>query len=318
MAHPATYKPSPLSYGSPRTSPFRRPESPASPFRRADSPSSPSTTTRATTPTPLTSPTKPTPQSPLSSPTKSLFQTPQTSPSKLHQTTTTPTSDTNTTPRNLTPQTSPTRASSASIATAIAATHPLNHTNPGLPTQSTKPSTSTISTLPPTQLRLLRESFQILDRDNDGLIIPSDIADMLSQLSLPSHTQEINRFFPPTSSGPQQTTSLPTFLSTLSTLLAPLSSQQELLNAFAAFDERDSGEIDVGELRDAVLNTKTEAGEMGLSAGEVEEAMGGFVGKRAFGKDVGKGAGSGRGEVFRYREWVGGLMGASEEKDGEK
>ena len=97
----------------------------------------------------------------------------------------------------------------------------------------------------------------------------------------------------------------------MSNLLAPLSSQTELLNAFAAFDERDSGEIDVGELRDAVMRTVPEDGERVLRGGEVDEVVGGFVGRRAFGKG---GLGGGRGEVFRYREWVGGVMGVGEER----
>lgn len=76
----------------------------------------------------------------------------------------------------------------------------------------------------------------------------------------------------------------------------------------------------MGELKDALLHTAPEVGERGLGAGEVDEVLGGFVGRRAFGKDMAKnGGGGGRGEVFRYREWVGGVMGVGEEKqEGEK
>lgn len=156
----------------------------------------------------------------------------------------------------------------------------------------------------------MRESFQILDRDNDGLVNRNDVVDMLTNLGQPSNASDVTPFFPP---GAPQTLPLPTFLSTLSSLLAPLSSQTELLNAFAAFDDHDTGEVDVGELRDAVLNN---GGGKGLTSKEVEEAMGGFVGRKAFGKTAGGGA---RGEVFRYREWVGNVMGAGSEKaDGEK
>ena len=90
------------------------------------------------------------------------------------------------------------------------------------------------------------------------------------------------------------------------------------MNAFAAFDERDSGEIDVGELRDAVMHTAPEEGGRVLSGRELDEVVGGFVGRRAFGKGNLTG---GRGEVFRYREWVGGVMGVGEEgkkDEGEK
>jgi Ca2+-binding EF-hand superfamily protein len=165
----------------------------------------------------------------------------------------------------------------------------------------------------------MREGFQILDRDNDGLVNREDVIDMLSQLGQPASASDIAPFFPP---GAPQTLPLPTFLATLSSLLEPLSQQTELLNAFAAFDDHDSGEIDVGELRDALLNTAPEGGEKGVSGREVDEVLGGFVGRRAFGKEnlgakIGGGSG-GRGEVFRYREWVGGVMGGGEEKEGEK
>lgn len=159
----------------------------------------------------------------------------------------------------------------------------------------------------------MREGFQILDRDNDGLVNREDVVDMLTNLGQPSSAGDVTPFFPP---GAPQKLPLPSFLSTLSSLLAPLSSQTELLNAFAAFDDHDSGEIDVGELKDALLHTAPEPGERDLNPREVEEVLGGFVGRRAFGKEnsSSKGGGQGRGEVFRYREWVGGVMGAAEEK----
>ena len=100
---------------------------------------------------------------------------------------------------------------------------------------------------------------------------------------------------------------MPSFLSTLSNLLAPLSSQQELLNAFAAFDDDDSGQINVGELRDTLLHTSPEAGERLMSEREVDQVVNGFTGRRAFGKGVGQ-----RGEVFRYQEFVGSVLGGGE------
>ncbi|KAL8721076.1 MAG: hypothetical protein Q9225_002148 [Loekoesia sp. 1 TL-2023] len=102
---------------------------------------------------------------------------------------------------------------------------------------------------------------------------------------------------------------MPMFLNTLSNLLAPVSSQQELMNAFAAFDEDDSGQIDVKELRDALLHTSPEAGERAMTEREVDQVVGGFTGRRTFGKGIGHG---GRGEVFRYPEFVGSIMGGGE------
>ena len=158
----------------------------------------------------------------------------------------------------------------------------------------------------------MREGFQILDRDNDGLVNRDDVVDMLTNLGQPSSASDVTPFFPP---GAPQTLPLPTFLSTLSSLLAPLSSQTELLNAFAAFDDHDGGEIDVGELKDALLHTAPERGERNLNPREVDEVLAGFTGRKAFSREQARsGGGQARGEVFRYREWVGGLMGAGEDK----
>lgn len=103
---------------------------------------------------------------------------------------------------------------------------------------------------------------------------------------------------------------MPAFLNTLGNLLGPISSQQELLNAFAAFDDDDSGQVDVGELRDALLHTSPESGERPLTEREIEKVMGSFTGRRAFGKGVGK-----RGDVFNYQDFVGAVIGTGNDKD---
>ena len=148
QSHPPTYKPSPLSYGSPRTSPFKRPESPASPFRRPDSPSSPSPAHRPATPT--------------ASPTK----TPLASPYQPQNTATPPSTSGSWTPRGLTPSLtarepppSPTRSSRTATPTAANQAH-----------SAPRPMANgdALSQLPATQVREMREGFQILDRDNDG------------------------------------------------------------------------------------------------------------------------------------------------------
>lgn len=100
---------------------------------------------------------------------------------------------------------------------------------------------------------------------------------------------------------------LAVFLNSLATSLAAMSPSAELLNAFSAFDDDDSGQIDLGELRDALLHTAPEPGERALSEREVDEVMAGFTGRRAFSKSNG-GKGK-RGEVFRYQEFVTGVSG---------
>ena len=131
----------------------------------------------------------------------------------------------------------------------------------------------------------------------------------LGQDSSPS---AISPYFPP---GTLQTINLPAFLNNVSTLLAPLSSAQELLNAFAAFDEDDSGQIDLTELRDALLHTSPEADESPLTEREIDQVVNGFTGRRVFGgkgmKSVGLGAGGKRAEVFRYQEFVGSISGST-------
>ncbi|EPE36157.1 EF-hand [Glarea lozoyensis ATCC 20868] len=172
-------------------------------------------------------------------------------------------------------------------------------------------SSSALSKLQPAQVRELREGFQILDRDSDGLVGREDVADMLTQLGLPSTQADLTSFFPPSS---PQTLTLPAFLSSIATLLASLSPSAEMLSAFSAFDEDDSGQIDVKELRDALLHTAPDPGEKALTEREVDRVMSGFMGRRAFGK-MGGGMGMGkRGEVFRYQEFVSGLAGGSAEE----
>lgn len=126
---------------------------------------------------------------------------------------------------------------------------------------------------------------------------------------LPSNATEVSRFFP--SSG-AQTITLAAFLNNVASSLAPLSPSAELASAFSAFDDDDSGQIDLAELRDALLHTAPEPGERALTAAEVDQVMSGFCGKRAFGGKVKGGGAAGfgkRGEVFRYHEFVNSIAG---------
>jgi hypothetical protein len=44
-----------------------------------------------------------------------------------------------------------------------------------------------LSQLQPAQVRTLRDGFQILDRDSDGIVNREDVADMLTQLGKKTH-----------------------------------------------------------------------------------------------------------------------------------
>ncbi|KAG6022681.1 hypothetical protein E4U41_002207 [Claviceps citrina] len=263
----ASYKPSPLGYGSPpsRSSPFRRPESPASP-----------SPLRHTTPT--NSPTKG-----ASGPGATKFTQAGTPKSVGIDLT-------------LRPQSSDTmiastfsRQSRGNTAQALA-------------------SGNAISQLQPAQVRTLRDGFQILDRDCDGVVNRDDVADMLSQLGLPNGASDVSRFFPPSK---PQTIALAAFLNSLAETLCEMSPSAELLSAFSAFDHDDSGQVDWAELRDALLNTAPEAGEKPLTAAEIDRVVNGFTGRRAFNRNINAQLGAKKGEVFKYNEFVASIMGSN-------
>jgi Ca2+-binding EF-hand superfamily protein len=102
--------------------------------------------------------------------------------------------------------------------------------------------------------------------------------------------------------------SMAAFLSTLSISLAALSPSSELLSAFSAFDDDDSGQVDLAELRDALLHTAPEAGERALTEMEVDKVVNGFTGRRAFSKSIPSGFNK-KGEVFKYQEFVHSVVG---------
>lgn len=107
---------------------------------------------------------------------------------------------------------------------------------------------------------------------------------------------------------------LAAFLNSIATSLVALSPASELLSAFSAFDDDDSGQVDLAELRDALLRTTPEPGERTLTTSEVDKIIAGFSGRRAFSKSSMGGGGLGgprRGEVFRYQEFVNSIMGGN-------
>ncbi|KAG6051710.1 hypothetical protein E4U39_007760 [Claviceps sp. Clav50 group G5] len=273
MSVAASYKPSPLGYGSPptRTSPFRRPESPASP-----------SPLRHTTPT--NSPTK------GASGTGALRLTPGRQSSDFLMTS---------------PQMS-FRAAQRNTAQALT-------------------SSNALSQLQPAQVRTLRDGFQILDRDCDGVVNREDVADMLSQLSsmgpdshiartgLPNSASDVAQFFPPSK---PQTITLAAFLNSLAETLCEMSPSPELLSAFSAFDDDDSGQVDWAELRDSLLHTAPEAGEKALTAAEVDRVINGFTGRRAFNRNINAQLSGKKGEVFKYNEFVASIMGSNGAAEG--
>ena len=157
----------------------------------------------------------------------------------------------------------------------------------------------------------------MLDHNGTGMISQADVADTLSSLGLSDPSQ----FFPP---GAPQRISLAQFLNQLATILVDLSPQQELLNAFSAFDDDDSGQVDVAELTDALLHTAPNAGDRPLTKQDIEAVLGhggGFSGRRVFARNTvgmagvkginGVRPGVKNGDVFRYQEFDGNLTGGN-------
>ncbi|KAH7038188.1 uncharacterized protein B0I36DRAFT_346192 [Microdochium trichocladiopsis] len=301
MSAASGYKPSPLGYGSPaRNSPFRRPESPASPSQATNSQYS-----QRGNITPTTSPTKPSGASFAHSRLGSTASaaSPPTSPSMESG---------NRTPRfggGVPPGGNSQNHLGSPVTISRAA-----------PTKQPSSNGNALSQLQPSQVRTLREGFQILDRNSDGVVTREDVADMLDQLGLPSSQSELSQFFPPSA---PQTMTLAVFINSIATTLAAMSPSTELLSAFSAFDDDDSGQIDVAELRDALLNTAPEPGERSLTPAEVDRIVSGFSGRRAFSKSSvmaaardqhGGGFGAkGKGEVFKYHDFVQSIVGGGKD-----
>ncbi|KAJ5086134.1 Calcium-binding EF-hand [Penicillium argentinense] len=315
------YKPSPLSFGQQRASPFRRPSTPNSPPSGR-------------------------PGTPGSSPSRGY--TPIQSPSKLNQSYTVEDGET-VSPRSPRadpiPQPKFTRElppSPTKGAQGPGSSSPILGSRPrGLSGANTVQTDAAVK-LPPNQVREIREAFQVLDRDNDGLVNKDDVADVLqnigklvllfpqwprqchhyfdtySRAGQDSSPSTLSCFFPP---GSSQTMNFPTFLNTLSQLMAAMSSSQELINALAAFDDEDNGQVDVAELRDALLHTTPEDGGAPLTEEQIDEVFSGFVGRRTFGGRGAKGAGGGmgkRGEVFQYQDFVRSVVGTENGNNGRR
>jgi len=165
-------------------------------------------------------------------------------------------------------------------------------------------STDALSKIPAPLLHSMRESFSVLDRDNSGSVNSADVADMLSQLGLSATPSTLAHYFPDGATS----INLATYLNTLSDMLSVLSQPSELNAAFEAFDDGDDGQIDLGELKDALLHTAPEPGEQRLTEREIDMVVDSFSGRRAFGKGS---RGLGRGEVFRYQEFVASVTGGA-------
>ena len=204
----------------------------------------------------------------------------------------------------------PFRRENNSFSSSVGASRSFSNNANGVSAQ-----TDVLSKLPPQILHSMRESFSVLDSNSTGSINSASVFETMQSLGL--QERNMSQFFP---AGQPQQLSLPQYLNQLANILVQLSPQQELLNALAAFDDDDSGQVDVAELREALLNTVPDPGERVLTERDIEKAMEGFTGRRILGKHAVGIAGvrslDGRsskknGDVFRYQDFVGNLTGGS-------
>jgi Ca2+-binding EF-hand superfamily protein len=128
----------------------------------------------------------------------------------------------------------------------------------------------------------MRESLSVLDRDNSGSVDSAAVGLTATPSTLssyfPSGTQSIN---------------LAAYLNTLADLLSDLSHPSELNAAFEAFDDGDDGQIDLADLKDALLHTAPEPGEEKLTERDIDMVVEGFSGRRAFVANVTGGGNTG-------------------------
>ncbi|BGP23665.1 myosin regulatory light chain 9 [Rhodotorula toruloides] len=110
------------------------------------------------------------------------------------------------------------------------------------------------------QVQVFREAFSLIDQDNDGIISEADLRGLLASLGQqPSHEllHSLLHAQPLSSSSSQPSSpasplpiNFTTFVTLLASHLSPLSPEQEMLEAFACFDERNEGFVRGGEVRE--------------------------------------------------------------------
>ncbi|BGP00727.1 myosin regulatory light chain 9 [Rhodotorula toruloides] len=105
------------------------------------------------------------------------------------------------------------------------------------------------------QVQVFREAFSLIDQDNDGIISEADLRGLLASLGQQPSPRLIHSLLHAQPlSAPPSSTPLPinftTFVTLLASHLSPLSPEQEMLEAFACFDEKNEGFVRGGEVRE--------------------------------------------------------------------
>ncbi|KAK8854798.1 hypothetical protein IAR55_003537 [Kwoniella newhampshirensis] len=133
----------------------------------------------------------------------------------------------------------------------------------GLPSNVSKssqarrePSGGAYTMFTPQQVKQFKEAFTMIDQDGDGRLTESDLRLMLSNLGqTPTHQllQSLLTSRPGSGGSSKGSASeginFTQFLSMMGEHLLQLDPEQDLVDAFACFDEGDTGIVDVNEMR---------------------------------------------------------------------
>ncbi|GAA6050005.1 hypothetical protein JCM3770_001909 [Rhodotorula araucariae] len=115
------------------------------------------------------------------------------------------------------------------------------------------------------QVQTFKEAFSLIDQDNDGVISEADLEGLLKSLSptgqspdpalLSSLLSSRPLTADPTSSVPPWQLNFTAFVTLMASHLSALDPESEMLEAFACFDEDNSGFCDAKEVREWLKST---------------------------------------------------------------
>ncbi|BGP14895.1 hypothetical protein JCM10213_003749 [Rhodosporidiobolus nylandii] len=111
-------------------------------------------------------------------------------------------------------------------------------------------SSGAYNTFDPAQVQTFKEAFDLIDQDNDGIISEADLKGLLASLGQTPSPQLLSSLLSSPSPGlsPNQL-NFTAFVTLMASHLQELDTEPELLEAFASFDDDNSGLIKASELR---------------------------------------------------------------------
>ncbi|EPY51525.1 myosin II regulatory light chain Rlc1 [Schizosaccharomyces cryophilus OY26] len=109
-------------------------------------------------------------------------------------------------------------------------------------------SSGAFAQLTSSQIQELKEAFALLDKDGDGNIGEDDLKTMLTSLNQESSSQVVQEMF----DSVRPPINLASFLTFMGSMLCRISPRMDLLEAFATFDDTQSGKIPIGLLKEAL------------------------------------------------------------------